>query len=139
MKPLTIGTLAKSAGVGVETIRYYQRRGLLSDKGPRRGAYRIYESGDLARLRFIRRAQALGFSLDEIGDLLSLDETDDRAEARALAQARLGEVEKRLRQLQEIRDALKGLIACCEHTESPAPCPILHTLAENDELDTHAR
>jgi len=139
MKALTIGALAKSAGVGVETVRYYQRRGLLSNEGARQGAYRVYEKADLTRLRFIRRAQTLGFSLDEIGELLRLDETDNRIEARTLAQARLAEVEKRIRQLQEIREALTGLVECCEHTASPAPCPILHTLAEDGELHSPDR
>lgn len=139
MKSLTIGALAKEAGVGVETIRYYQRRGLLSEQGPRQGAYRVYQAPELARLRFIRRAQTLGFSLDEIGGLLSLDEAEDRVAARTMAKARLAEVETRIRQLQEIREALSALVNSCEHTESPAPCPILHTLAESGEPRTDER
>ncbi|MCB1912547.1 MAG: MerR family DNA-binding protein [Zoogloeaceae bacterium] len=134
MKALTIGALARAAGVSVETIRYYQRRKLLRDDGPRQGAFRVYESADLIRLRFIRRAQTLGFSLDEIAELLRLDEIDDRVEARAMAQARLEEVERRIGQLNEIRDALASLVSCCEHTESPAPCPILHTLLDDGFL-----
>lgn len=126
---LTIGALAKSAGVGVETVRYYQRRGLLAANGAHRGAFRVYGMDEVARLRFIRRAQALGFSLDEVSELLALDEETDRERARAFAQAKIADVESRIRQLEEMRSALQGLVSCCEHTEAPAPCPILHALA----------
>ncbi|MBD5801684.1 Mercuric resistance operon regulatory protein [Azoarcus sp. Aa7] len=133
MNDLTIGALAKSAGVGVETVRYYQRRGLLSPNGARKGAFRVYDNDELARLRFIRRAQSLGFSLDEVGDLLALDEETDRERARAFALSKIADVESRIRQLEEMRSALQGLVTCCEHTEAPAPCPILHALANAAE------
>lgn len=131
MSEITIGTLARSAGVGVETVRYYQRRGLLSAPNGRKGAFRVYGDAELTRLRFIRRAQALGFSLDEIADLLALDEETDRENARAFAKAKIADIESRIRQLEDIRNALQGLVHCCEHTEAPAPCPILHALTEN--------
>ena len=128
MKPITIGTLARSAGVGVETVRYYQRRGLLPESGGRKGAFRVYGDTELARLRFIRRAQTLGFSLDEIADLLALDHESDREKARALARSKIASVEERVRQLEDVRRALEELVDCCEHTEAPALCPILHAL-----------
>lgn len=139
MNTLTIGALAKSAGVGVETVRYYQRRGLLPANGTHRGAFRVYGGDEVARLRFIRRAQALGFSLDEISELLALDEETDRERARAFAQAKIADVESRIRQLEEMRSALQGLVSCCEHTEAPAPCPILHALATAEEQPARAR
>jgi len=125
---ITIGTLARSAGVGVETVRYYQRRGLLATAGTKKGAFRVYGDPELARLRFIRRAQTLGFKLDEIASLLALDEETDRETARALARAKIADVEERIRQLQSVHSALQELVSCCEHTEAPAPCPILRTL-----------
>lgn len=133
MNDLTIGALAKSAGVGVETVRYYQRRGLLSSNGAHKGAFRVYGNDELTRLRFIRRAQSLGFSLDEVADLLALDEERDRERARAFAQSKIEDVESRIRQLTEMRSALQGLVSCCEHTKAPAPCPILHVLANTPE------
>lgn len=128
---LTIGALAKAAGVSVETIRYYQRRGLLGEPARMRGAYRVYGDAQLDRLRAIRRAQQLGFSLDEIDGLLALNEATDRDQARALAQAKVELIDERIRQLRAMRDALAGLVSCCEHTDAPAPCPILRALAEN--------
>lgn len=134
METMTIGRLAAQAGVGVETIRYYQRRGLLARPTADNGAYRRYGADDLARLRFIRHAQTLGFSLEEAGELLALDEEQDREKARTLARAKIAMVEARLQQLQEMRDALRALVHCCEHTEAPAPCPILHALADSTQL-----
>lgn len=128
MNGITIGTLARSAGVGVETVRYYQRRGLLPESAGRKGAFRVYGDAELARLRFIRRAQTLGFSLDEIADLLALDHDSDRENARALARSKIASVEERIRQLEDVRSALQELVECCEHSTSPAPCPILRAL-----------
>ena len=125
----TIGALAKAAGVGVETIRYYHRRGLLAEPRQTRGAYRLYGEAELARLRAIRRAQQLGFSLEEIDGLLALDEDTDRQHARLAAQAKIELIDGRLRQLQQMRSALAELVDYCEHTDAPAPCPILRALA----------
>lgn len=125
----TIGTLARAAGVGVETIRYYQRRGLLAEPAPARGAYRAYGTAELARLRAIRRAQQLGFSLEEIDGLLALNADTDRERARAAAQAKIGLIEARIRQLQEMRDALAELVQCCRHSDAATPCPILRALS----------
>jgi MerR family mercuric resistance operon transcriptional regulator len=132
MDGITIGKLAEAGGVGIETVRYYQRRGLLDASGPRRGAYRIYDATDVTRLRFIRRAQALGFSLDEIGGLLSLNEESDRDSARAAARAKITDIDNRIHQLQEIKSALTELVSCCERTDAPTPCPILKALGEHD-------
>ena len=85
---------------------------------------------ELARLRFIRRAQTLGFSLDEISDLLALDHEIDRENARALARSKIASVKERIRQLEHVRSALQELVDCCEHTASPAPCPILRALGD---------
>lgn len=131
-KGLTIGALAKAAAVGVETIRYYQRRGLLARPEQMRGAYRQYGEQDLARLRAIRRAQQLGFSLDEIDGLLALNEDTDRERARALAQAKIELIDARIGQMQDMRKALTELVGCCKRTDAPAPCPILRALSQDD-------
>ncbi|THF64375.1 MerR family transcriptional regulator [Pseudothauera rhizosphaerae] len=128
---LTIGRLASAAGVGVETVRYYQRRGLIGAPAARRGAFRVYDADALSRLHFIRRAQTLGFSLDEIAELLALDEERDRDKARAFAQAKIADIESRIHRLEEVRAALQGLVHCCEHTAAPAPCPILQAFGSD--------
>jgi MerR family mercuric resistance operon transcriptional regulator len=130
----TIGTLAQAAGVGVETIRYYQRRGLLPTPA-RPGTIRRYATADLNRLRFIRHAQHLGFSLEEAGDLLGLDAMTDREAARALARSKLKEIETRLRRLETMRVALRNLVSCCEVAPGGDPCPILHALGTDDPLN----
>jgi MerR family mercuric resistance operon transcriptional regulator len=110
---MTIGRLAAAAGVGVETVRYYQRRGLIGTPTGRKGAFGLYDASTMSRLRFIRRAQTLGFSLEEIASLLALDEERDRATARALAQAKIADIDSRIRQLEDMRSALRGLVHCC--------------------------
>lgn len=127
----TIGTLARKAGVGVETIRYYQRRGLLANAIRQRGAYRIYDGNDLARLRAIRRAQHLGFALDEIAELLALSDDRDREHARAAAQAKIEGLDARIAHMQGMRDALAELVRSCEHSDPSAPCPILRALSND--------
>jgi MerR family mercuric resistance operon transcriptional regulator len=121
----TIGGLAKAARVGVETVRYYQRRGLLPEPARPPGEVRRYGEQDVRRLRFIRSAQAAGFTLNEIGELLALDAADDRARARALAQARVAALDARIAELQEARDALAGLATACA-SKRGGPCPILN-------------
>jgi len=125
----TIGLLARAAGVGVETVRYYQRRGLLAEPAPGRGAYRTYGAAELARLRAIRRAQQLGFSLEEIDGLLALNADTDRERARAAAQTKIELIEARIRHLQDMRNALAELVHCCRHSDAATPCPILRALA----------
>lgn len=125
---LTIGKLAKAAGVGVETIRYYQQRGLLPVPESR-GAYRYYPAALGQRIRFIKRAQELGFSLDEVAELLSLEDGLDRQAIRQIAGQRLEEIGTRLADLQRMQQALSHLIAACAHTGKDLPCPIIETLA----------
>jgi MerR family mercuric resistance operon transcriptional regulator len=123
MSGLTIGKLASEGGVGVETIRFYQRKGLLGT--PTRAAgIRRYGSDDIRRLRFIRQAQSAGFTLEQIKELLDLDASDDRARARELANERLVALDARIAELKQARDALKRLARECG-TGGPGPCPIL--------------
>ena len=120
----TIGGLAKAAGVGVETVRYYQRRGLLPEPARPPGEVRRYGEAELKRLKFIRHAQAAGFTLNEIGELIALDASDDRARARELAQARVAAIDEKIVELREARDALAGLASDCA-SKRRGPCPIL--------------
>ena len=120
---LTIGKLAAVSGVGVETVRFYQRRGLLNEP-TREGGIRRYGSEDLMRLRFIRRAQKAGFTLEEICELLELDAGHDRARARELATERLSALEAKIAELQQARHALERLARECG-SGSPGTCPIL--------------
>jgi MerR family mercuric resistance operon transcriptional regulator len=126
----TIGGLAKAAGVGVETVRYYQRRGLLPEPARPPGEIRRYGKEDVKRLRFIRSAQAAGFALNEIKELLDLDASDDRARARELAQTRVAAIDEKIAALREARDALAGLATACARKRS-GPCPILGAFDPN--------
>ncbi|ALH80005.1 MerR family transcriptional regulator [Sphingopyxis macrogoltabida] len=125
----TIGKLAQAGDVGVETVRYYQRRGLLDT--PVRsggdgwgGGVRRYSGGDLRRLKFIRAAQASGFTLDEISELLALEASDDRARVRSLARQRIDALDAKIAQMTETRAALARLADQCAASEK-GPCPIL--------------
>jgi MerR family mercuric resistance operon transcriptional regulator len=120
---LTIATLAASGGVGVETIRFYQRKGLL-ETPTRGGGIRRYGADDVRRLRFIRQAQAAGFTLEEIKELLDLDATDDRARARELANARVKALDRKIEELERARNSLRRLARECG-SGSAGPCPIL--------------
>ena len=125
---VTIAGLASRGGVGVETIRYYQRRGLLPTP-PRSGnarhgsGIRRYGEPDVRRLKFIRKAQSAGFTLEQIGELLVLDATEDRARARTLAKQRIAELDAKIRELKDARDALSRLARQC--ARSTGPCPII--------------
>lgn len=125
---MTIGALAQSAGVGVETIRYYQRRALLPQPVRKYGSIRRYGPADAARLRFIRRAQELGFTLEEIGELLKLQDGTDRRAIRRIARARLQQVESRLADLQRMRRTLQHVIDDCEHAQGAPRCPIIEAI-----------
>ena len=120
----TIGGLAKAAGVGVETVRYYQRRGLLPEPFRPQGEVRRYAESDVKRLRFIRSAQAAGFTLNEIKELLDLDAADDRARARALAAARVAALDAKIEEMREARNALAELATACARMGG-GPCPII--------------
>ncbi|WP_132541482.1 MerR family transcriptional regulator [Plasticicumulans lactativorans] len=122
---MSIGALAAAAGVSVETVRYYQRRGLLARPDRRYGTIRRYTAADRERLLFVRRAQRLGFTLDEIAQLLALDAVRDRAEARALAAARRDDIDARVADLLAMRRALDALIEHCSHGRASEPCPII--------------
>ena len=126
---LTIGKLAQAGGVGVETVRYYQRRGLMGT--PARsggegwgGGIRRYDADDLRRLKFIRSAQASGFTLDEIAELLALDASDDRVRVRSLAWQRIEALDEKIAQMAETRAALARLADRCAASDK-GPCPIL--------------
>jgi MerR family transcriptional regulator, mercuric resistance operon regulatory protein len=125
----TIAGLANAGGVGVETVRYYQRRGLL-EKPDRRGSpghggeIRRYGDDDLQRLRFIRAAQSAGFTLGEIGELIVLDASEDRARARSLADERIAALDAKIAELQRARRALSRLAHVCSDSDV-GPCPIL--------------
>ncbi len=129
MSVMTIAGLAKAGGVGVETIRFYQRKGLLQtpEKGEgvgRSGGIRRYGDEDVRRLRFIRTAQVAGFTLDQIGELLTLDAGQDRARARALAAERIAALDEKIAELEAARASLRHLAHECAHSRE-GPCPIL--------------
>ena len=127
---LTIGRVAKAAGVNVETIRYYQRLKLLEEPEKPLGGVRQYSDAAVARVRFIKRAQELGFSLAEVHHLLRLEDPQSCGAARALAAEKLALVESRVADLERLRGVLKDLIARCEVRRGKVACPIIETLAE---------
>lgn len=133
---MTIGKLAAAGGVGVETVRYYQRRGLLAEPD-RAGGVRRYDGNDLGRLRFIRSAQAAGFTLEEIRELLALDATSDKKRALELATARIAALDRKLAEIQDARAALAHLADACANTSS-RPCPII-TAFEQSGRDSAGR
>ena len=126
--PLTIGALAKAAEVNVETIRFYQRKGLLTEPERPLGSIRRYGSTDVARVRFVKAAQRLGFSLDEIAQLLTLEDGTRCEQARALGQSKLADVRARLSDLQRIEAALAELLRRCESTPEQVCCPLIDAL-----------
>jgi MerR family mercuric resistance operon transcriptional regulator len=122
---MTIAGLARAGGVGVETVRFYQRRGLLQT--PARAGetgVRRYGEPDVRRLRFIRAAQAAGFTLDQIAELLNLDAGADRTRARELAARQLAALDAKIAELEEARSALRRLARACA-SSSTGPCPII--------------
>ena len=129
MRELTIARLARAGGVGVETVRYYQRRGLLeTPERPGSGGYgsgvRRYGEQNVRRLRFIRSAQAAGFTLEKIAELIALDATDDRARSRELARERITALDAKIAEMKAARDALSRLARACGDG-SAGPCPII--------------
>ena len=125
---LTIGELAKSADVHVETIRFYQRRGLLAEPKRPIGGIRHYGEADSARIRFIKSAPRLGFNLDEVQQLLLLDDGTQCHEASKIAQQKLIEVRNKLANLQYIETTLTKLLHECEHGDGKIFCPIIESL-----------
>jgi len=122
---LTIARVAKAAGVGVETVRYYERRGLVPQPRRSSGSYRHYHRDHIQRIRFIKRAQDLGFTLQEISSLLKLEDGADRRSIRSIAGARLEETRRRIADLKRIEGVLAHLLHDCEsHAKAPR-CPII--------------
>ena len=127
MAAMSISQLATSAGVGVETVRYYQRRGLLADPRPQKTGVtgiRHYGLDEIRRLKFIRSAQAAGFTLEEIAELLRLDSTGDRPRAREMAKSRIEALDERIAELQRARQSLAKLAKECG-AGGKGPCPII--------------
>ncbi len=128
--PLTIGRLAKAAEVNIETIRYYQRVALLVEPIKPLAGFRVYPSETINRIRFIKRAQKLGFNLLDIAHLLELGEGHCN-DVREQAEAKLGQIEAQIKDLQTIRKTLKKLITECNGGDKSEPCPIVQSLTEN--------
>lgn len=126
----TIGALAETAGVNVETIRFYQRKGLMPEPEKPYGSIRRYGAAELARVRFIKSAQRLGFSLEEVGELLKLEDGARCSEARQLAEQKLVNVRQKLGDLQRIESVLTGLVARCSAVRGRVNCPLIASLQE---------
>ncbi len=129
---ITVGQLARAAAVNVETVRYYQRIGLLSLPSREYGGIRRYSEDDLKRIRFVKRAQNLGFSLDEVALLLGLSDGKHCAETKMLAQKKLTMVEAKIADLAAIQYALKGLVAKCSKGSRGCGCPVIDALIEGE-------
>lgn len=141
MTSMTIGRVAKLAGVGIETIRFYEREGLIQKPPRRASGYRQYPADTVNQLRFIRRAKELGFTLKEIRELLSLRDGGGRrrSEVRKLAEAKMRDIDQKLVRLQAMRSALYGLVQSCACRRRPT-CPILEALTNpEDEPVTRRR
>jgi len=130
---MKIGELASKAGVNIDTVRYYERQGLLPAPQRLSSGYRQYAPEDVSRLRFVRRAKALGFTLLEIRDLLELSSQrgQDMAGMKATALHRLQDVEEKLAELTRIRDGLRMLVDSCPGHGALEQCPILNALSED--------
>lgn len=131
---LTIGEVAKAAEIGVETIRFYEREGLIAEPPRRPSGYRQYPREAIRRLRFIRRAKELGFTLHEIGELLSLrvDPSTTCADVRAMARAKIEDIDGRVAELHRIKDVLERLARSCRGKGPTSDCPILDILDERE-------
>lgn len=126
----TIGALAQTAGVNVETVRFYQRKGLLREPGKPAGGIRRYAQADLARINFIKAAQRLGFALDEVAELLKLEDGSGCKAASEKAQRKLADVRARLADLQRMEAALADLVGRCESARGKVYCPLIAALQE---------
>lgn len=134
MKALMIGQVASQSGVAVETVRFYERQGLLDPPARRASGYRQYNEDVVTRIRFIRRAKELGFSLSEIDELLKLrvDSADACAETKRLVVGRIEQIDEKISDLQRVRNALSDMTAACGEAGSDSECPILEALARYD-------
>jgi MerR family mercuric resistance operon transcriptional regulator len=132
MQSLTIGKVAKQSGVGVETVRFYERRGLI-DQPPRTDSgYRQYPEEAVQRIRFIKHAKMLGFSLKEIGELLTLQSAPNAtcADIQTRAEVKLGDINRRIEELVKMREVLTGLVKSCSRNMTTGECPILSVMKE---------
>lgn len=134
---MTIGALARAAGVGVETVRYYQRRGLLPEPERPLGGFRYYGSEALERLQSVKRAQQAGFTLADIATLLQLDPVKDRHAAHRLAARKMAEIDEQIETLVKLRGALGELTRACERKAAELPCPIIEAFKK--ETETRAK
>jgi len=124
----TIGDLATAANVSVETIRFYQRKGLVPEPPRAYGQIRRYGASDVARVKFVKSAQRLGFSLEEVAALLRLDDGTHCDEARGMAEQKLADVRSKLRDLRRIESVLKTLVADCCSSRGTVTCPLISAL-----------
>lgn len=131
MADIGIGQLARRSGVPVDTVRHYEKIGLLKPATRLASGYRRYGIAEQKRLRFIRRAKSLGFTLEEIGGLLALSAGRNVEQVRRRAEARLSDVERRIEELSRVRDSLRGLVRACPGHGRAEDCPILNALAED--------
>ena len=132
MSTLSIGQIAEQAGVAIDTVRYYERNWLLAPAGRLASGYRRYGASELRRLRFIRRAKGLGFTLDDIRALLALSDERDVAEVKRAAQRKLDDIDHRIAELQRVRAGLNTLIAACPGHGRAEACPILNALSNEE-------
>jgi MerR family mercuric resistance operon transcriptional regulator len=128
MSELTIGALARAAGVNVETIRFYQRKGLLAEPEKPLGGIRRYQEADVRRVQFIKSAQKLGFTLDEVANLLQLEDGLQCSMAKSIAEQKLAAVRERIQQLQQIESALARHVKACDSQSSAVCCPLIAAL-----------
>ena len=138
---LTVGRVATAVGVNIQTIRYYERLNLLNPTGRRPSGYRLYGDEEIRRLRFIKNAQALGFTLREITDLLNL-RVRSSAQCGAVqrkAEEKLVQVERKVRDLQALARSLRGLIRACENGQATDACPIVESLENQARMDNGPR
>ena len=137
MEVLTTGQVAKQAGVNIETIRFYERKGLLKEPPRRESGYRQYTSRAIMRIRFIKRAQELGFSLREIHELLDLraEGPDACPDVQARAEAKISDIENKIQTLQQMRRVLRKLLEECSHHAPEDECPILDALDGNPHVE----
>lgn len=133
MSNLSIGQLARRAGVPIDTVRYYERNHLLAPAGRLASGYRRYGNHELKRLLFIRRAKALGFTLADIRELLSLSDQRSVPRIKKAAEARLADIERRLAELRQVRDGLRKLVTACPGHGRAEACPILNALGAEEE------
>jgi len=133
---MQIGEMAERAGVSVQAVRYYERRGLLPEPGRKASGYRIYEASDALRLRFILRAKALGFTLSEIEELLDLrvDPRRTADDVRRRAEKKIADVDAKIRDLREIRRVLGQVVESCKARGSPEKCALMHAIGADEEL-----